>query len=97
MPLVVHSDMEFLPATGFLPQEEVMQKLLGETVAKKVGQIWGFDVDGEMSNMWKRTAQRGLWFVGGGFNNCRTYSRYVALQIKAIEEGLLPAEESLSW
>lgn len=46
MPLVVHSDMEFLPATGFLPQEEVMQKLLGETVAKKVGQIWGFDVDG---------------------------------------------------
>jgi hypothetical protein len=28
--------------------------------------------------------------VGGGFNNCRTYSRYVALQIKAIEEGLLP-------
>lgn len=47
--------------------------------------------------MWKRTAQRGLWFVGGGFNNCRTYSRYVALQIKAIEEGLLPAEESLSW
>jgi len=27
--------------------------------------------------------------VGGSFANCRTYSRYVALQIKAIEEGLL--------
>ena len=26
----------------------------------------------------------------GSFANCRTYSRYVALQIKAIEEGLLP-------
>jgi hypothetical protein len=35
-------------------------------------------------------AQReGLWFVGGSFANCRTCSRYVALQIKAIEEGLL--------
>ncbi len=79
-------------ATGFLPQEVVIRKLLGETVAKKVGPIWGFDADGEMSNMWKRTAQRGLWFAGGGFNNCRTYSRYVALQIKAIEEGLLPAQ-----
>ncbi|WP_256868375.1 flavin-containing monooxygenase [Candidatus Entotheonella palauensis] len=78
-------------ATGFLPQEVVIRKLLGDTVAKKVGQIWGFDADGEMSNMWKRTAQRGLWFVGGGFNNCRINSRYVALQIKAIEEGLLPA------
>ncbi len=36
-----------------------------------------------------RTAQEGLWFVGGSFANCRTYSRYVAMQIKAIEEGLL--------
>jgi cation diffusion facilitator CzcD-associated flavoprotein CzcO len=46
--------------------------------------------DGEMNNMWKRTAQEGLWFVGGSFANCRTYSRYVALQIKAIEEGIAP-------
>ena len=77
-------------ATGFLPQEVVIRKLLGEAVANKIGPIWGFGADGEMSNMWKRTAQRGLWFVGGGFNNCRIYSRYVALQIKAIEEELLP-------
>ena len=48
------------------------------------------DDGGELRNMWKRTAQKGLWFVGGSFANCRTYSRYVAIQIKAIEEGLLP-------
>jgi putative flavoprotein involved in K+ transport len=76
-------------ATGFVPQEVVVAKLLGDEVAKKVGPVWGFGPDGEMSNMWKRTAQEGLWFVGGSFANCRTYSRYVALQIKAIEEGLL--------
>ena len=33
--------------------------------------------------------QAGLWCVGGSFTNCRIYSRCVALQIKAIEEGLL--------
>ena len=77
-------------ATGFVTQEVLVGKLLGEDVAKKVGPIWGVGEDGEMNNMWKRTAQTGLWFVGGSFTNCRTYSRYVALQIKAIEQGLLP-------
>ncbi|MGZ5667825.1 MAG: flavin-containing monooxygenase [Burkholderiales bacterium] len=76
-------------ATGFVSQEVVVAKLLGDNIAKKVGPVWGFGPDGEMNNMWKRTAQEGLWFVGGSFANCRTYSRYVAVQIKAIEEGLL--------
>jgi putative flavoprotein involved in K+ transport len=76
-------------ATGFVSQEVVVAKLLGNEVAKKVGPVWGFGPDGEMNNMWKRTEQEGLWFVGGSFANCRTYSRYVAVQIKAIEEGIL--------
>jgi len=76
-------------ATGFDTQEVLVGKLLGDEVAKKVGRIWGLGPDGEMNNMWKRTAQEGLWFVGGSFTNCRIYSRYVALQIKAIEEGIL--------
>ena len=79
-------------ATGFVPQEAVVAKILGDALAKKVGPVWGFGPDGEMSNMWKRTPQEGLWFVGGSFANCRTYSRYVALQIKAIEEGILPRQ-----
>ncbi len=77
-------------ATGFVAQEVVVARLLGDEIARKVGPVWGFGADGEMSNMWKRTPQEGLWFVGGSFANCRTYSRYVAMQIKAIEEGLLP-------
>ncbi|HTE16473.1 MAG TPA: NAD(P)-binding domain-containing protein, partial [Burkholderiales bacterium] len=76
-------------ATGFVTQEVLVGRLLGEAVAKKVGPVWGIGADGEMNNMWKRTAQEGLWFVGGSFANCRIYSHVVALQIKAIEEGLL--------
>jgi cation diffusion facilitator CzcD-associated flavoprotein CzcO len=82
-------------ATGFDTQEVLVGKLLGDAVAKKVGRIWGLGPDGEMNNMWKRTAQEGLWFVGGSFTNCRIYSRYVALQIKAIEEGLLPTASQI--
>ena len=37
--------------------------------------------------MWTRTPQPGLWFVGGAFSQARIYSRYVALQIDAIEAG----------
>jgi putative flavoprotein involved in K+ transport len=85
---VVPADLIVL-ATGFVRQEVVVEKMLGADVAKKIGPVWGFGPDGEMSNMWKRTPQEGLWFIGGSFANCRTYSRHVALQIKAIEEGLL--------
>jgi putative flavoprotein involved in K+ transport len=77
-------------ATGFVAQEVVVRKLLGDEIADRIGPVWGFGADGEMMNMWKRTAQEGLWFVGGSFANCRTYSRYVAMLIKAIEEGMLP-------
>ncbi len=76
-------------ATGYVTQQVLVGRLLGDAVADRVGKVWGLGPNGEMNNMWTRTAQEGLWFVGGGFNNCRFYSKHVALQIKAIEEGLL--------
>jgi putative flavoprotein involved in K+ transport len=41
--------------------------------------------------MFTRTAQPGLWFIAGSFAQCRIYSKYLALQIKAREVGLLAA------
>ena len=76
-------------ATGYLPQQTVVAKLFGDAMAKRIGPVWGIGPDGEMNNMWKRTAQEGMWFVGAGFANCRQYSKVTALQIKAIEAGLL--------
>ena len=86
---IVPADLIVL-ATGFVSQQVLVGKLLGEDVAQKVGPVWGIAPDGEMNNMWRRTAQEGLWFCGGSFTNCRVYSRYVALQIKAIELGFIP-------
>lgn len=39
--------------------------------------------------MYKRTAQQGVWFIAGGIGQCRINSKYLALQIKAMELGLL--------
>jgi len=78
-------------ATGYENMQESVRALFGNEVADRVGPAWGFDEGGEMRNMWKRTAQEGLWLMGGSFAQCRIYSRYLALQIKAVEEGLLPA------
>ena len=38
-----------------------------------------------------RTPQPGLWFIAGSFAQCRIYSRYLAMQIQAIEAGLFAA------
>lgn len=86
---VVPADLLVL-ATGYYTQQELVRRLLGDEIADKVGEVWGIGEDGEMRNMWKRTAQEGLWFMAGSLAQCRIYSKYLALQIKAIEEGLMP-------
>jgi putative flavoprotein involved in K+ transport len=77
-------------ATGYRPQEELVQKLFGEAVTRRVGTIWGFGDTEELRAMYVRTGQPGLWFIAGGLAQCRIGSKQLALQIKAIEEGLLP-------
>jgi cation diffusion facilitator CzcD-associated flavoprotein CzcO len=77
-------------ATGYKPQEHLVRKLFGEAVTARVGPIWGFGDGQELRNMYSRTGQPGLWFIAGSLAQCRINSKYLALQIKAIEEGLLP-------
>lgn len=79
-------------ATGYKRQEELVRKLFGEAVADRVGTIWGFGEEQELRNMYTRTGQPGLWFIAGGLAQCRIGSKHLALQIKAIEEGLLPRD-----
>jgi cation diffusion facilitator CzcD-associated flavoprotein CzcO len=79
-------------ATGYLGQQELVRRLFGDATAEKVGPIWGFDDEGELRNMWRRTAQTGLWFTAGSLAQCRIYSKYLALQIKAREAGTIPAQ-----
>ena len=81
-------------ATGYKGQEHTVRKLFGDAVADRVGPIWGFGADDELRNMFTRTAQPGLWFIAGSLAQCRIYSKYLALQIKAVEIGLLSSQTS---
>ena len=90
------ADGEVLPAalivlaTGYKGPHHLLQQLFGAEVAARVGAVWGFDDDTqELRNMWRRTGQPGLWFTAGAFSQARIYSRYLALQIAAIEAGEL--------
>ena len=78
--------------TGYYPQGELVRRALGEDVAQKIGPIWGEDKDGELANMYKRTPQEGAWFIAGSLTQARVYSKYLALQIKAMEEGLIDTD-----
>jgi putative flavoprotein involved in K+ transport len=76
-------------ATGYFPQMELVRRALGEEMVERIGPVWGIGPDGELSNMFKRTPQQGLWFIAGGLAQCRINSKYLALQIKATELGKL--------
>jgi len=77
-------------ATGFLNQGAMLRHLFGDAIADRAGPVWGFGDELELRNMYMRTGHPGLWFIAGGLPQCRINSKYLALQIKAIEEGLIP-------
>lgn len=79
-------------STGYKPQEYLVRKLFGDGVADRIGPVWGFGDSLELRNMYARTGQPGLWFIAGSLAQCRINSKFLALQIKAIEEGILDRE-----
>ena len=77
-------------ATGYQNMRESARALLGDDVADRCQPVWGLDHEGELRTIWRRSGHPGLWFMGGNLQQARTYSKFLALQIKAIEEGLIP-------
>lgn len=84
-------------ATGFGSMEQWAAELISPEVAARVGKVWGYGSatagdpgpwEGELRNMWKPTAQDGLWFHGGNLAQTRFFSRALALQLKARQAGL---------
>ena len=100
---VILSSGEALPAdvivyaTGYGPMNGWAELLISKEVADKVGHCWGLGSgtamdpgpwEGELRNMWKPTAQEGLWFHGGNLVQSRFHSLHLALQLKARMEGI---------
>jgi len=80
---------EVIFATGYQNMRSEARTIFGDETADRVGDIWGFDDEGEMRTIWRQSGHPGFWFMGGNLALCRYYSRLLALQIKAREEGLV--------
>jgi putative flavoprotein involved in K+ transport len=79
-------------AAGYTNMSESVRLIMGDKVANRVGPIWGLDEEGEVRAMWRPTGQPGFWLMGGSLQQCRPYSKYLALQIKANLVGLVSAQ-----
>lgn len=67
--------------------------IFGDKVADKTKDVWGFDEEGEIRTLWRKSGHPGFWYMGGNLAMCRWFSRPLALQIKALEEGLATYED----
>ncbi|GAB1212608.1 hypothetical protein ATERTT37_001752 [Aspergillus terreus] len=75
-------------ATGYDNMRTTVRKVLGDRVADRCKDVWDLDEEGEVNAMWRPSGHPGFWFMGGNLALCRIYSKFLALQIKAIEAGL---------
>ena len=84
-------------ATGYGSMNGWLADLISPEVADCVGKVWGLGSDtpkdpgpweGELRNMWKPTQVPHLWFHGGNLHQSRHYSEFLALQLKARQEGI---------
>jgi len=75
-------------ATGYENMRTQARHILGNEVADRVADVWGWDDEGEMRGIWRDSGHPGFWYHGGNLAMCRYYSRILALQIKARLESL---------
>lgn len=79
---------EIIFATGYQNMRTQARLIFGDEVADQVGDVWGYNEEGEFRVMWQKSGHSGLWFMGGNLGMSRYYSKILALQIKALEEGI---------
>ncbi|KAJ6608411.1 hypothetical protein B0H10DRAFT_2226822 [Mycena sp. CBHHK59/15] len=80
-----------------------MRGLFGDSVIDQTSVVWGVDEEGELNGCYCRRGilvsvnfiffnlqvNLTLWYAAGDFGISRFYSKQLALEIKAIELGLL--------
>ncbi|EKM50761.1 uncharacterized protein PHACADRAFT_153015 [Phanerochaete carnosa HHB-10118-sp] len=92
---VVFEDGSELPAdvvvvaTGFDDARAPIRKLVGEDVGARIPPIWGLNEEREPRAVWREIeGLPNMWIMMGNIFLSRYFSKSVALQIKAKQEGL---------
>ncbi|KAH9853604.1 FAD/NAD-P-binding domain-containing protein [Lenzites betulinus] len=76
-------------ATGFVRMREANAEMLGQDIIDRTDDVYGLDEEGEIRGSYRPSGHPGLWFATGDFFISRFMSKPLALQIKAIELGIL--------
>ncbi|KAH7011031.1 dimethylaniline monooxygenase (N-oxide forming) [Ilyonectria destructans] len=75
-------------ATGFIGNlRQHVEKIFGPDVAKRAGDCFGLNGEGEILGAFKPLEQPRMWYLGGTLGHARYYSRFIALSIKADDLG----------
>ncbi|KAF8149353.1 FAD/NAD(P)-binding domain-containing protein [Crassisporium funariophilum] len=75
-------------ATGLGDLREQIRRVCGDDVASQCKTLWGMNDEGEINGAWRDVGVPGLWYMMGNLALCRFHSSHVALQIKAMDEGI---------
>ncbi|KAJ7088473.1 FAD/NAD-P-binding domain-containing protein [Mycena belliarum] len=76
-------------ATSYQSISDTMRPVFGDALMDQTGPVWGVDEEGEINGCYRPTGHPGFWHAAGDFAVSRFYSKQLALEIKAIELGLL--------
>ncbi|CAA7267532.1 unnamed protein product [Cyclocybe aegerita] len=74
--------------TGLADPRHTIRSVFGDEVADKSKPVWGINEEGEINGCWRDLGYKGMWYMMGNLALCRFYSKPLALQIKAMEEGV---------
>jgi putative flavoprotein involved in K+ transport len=81
-------------ATGYQGAPSVVREVLGEDIADRVGEFAMVGPDRKYGRLWRRTGVDQLWFmVSLGIGDGWFYLKLLALQLAAMEAGIIPVAE----
>ncbi|KAF9652136.1 FAD/NAD(P)-binding domain-containing protein [Thelephora ganbajun] len=79
-------------ATGYENVRESITKLCAPEISEKIKPIWGLDGEYELNSVWRDCGVDKMWIAFGNIGASRYHSSLVALQIKAMKEGIFNGE-----
>lgn len=56
---------EIVFATGYQNMRGTARKIFGDEIADQVNDVWGFDEEGELRTIWRKSGHPNLWLFGG--------------------------------
>ncbi|KIP03537.1 hypothetical protein PHLGIDRAFT_94663 [Phlebiopsis gigantea 11061_1 CR5-6] len=81
-------------ATGFADARGPIRDIVGEEEGSKIPTIWGLNKEGEIRVAWREIGLPNMWYMMGNLAWSRFFSKHLALQIKAKQEGIFPGRYS---